>query len=67
MRFNDGFGDGQAHSGALHQVALIFTAIEFFEDEALLKIVNAGASVSDTGDDKITRQFGSDGDGLRRG
>ena len=34
-------------------VALVLAAIEFFEDEALLEVVNAGAAVGDAGEDEI--------------
>ncbi len=67
MRFDDGFGDGQAHARALHQVALILTAIKFLEDEALLEVVNAGTTIGDAGDDEITGELRGDGDGLSSG
>ena len=53
VRFDDGFGDRQAHSGSLHGVALVLAAIKFFENEALLGIVDAGAAVGDAGGDEI--------------
>ena len=65
--FDDGFGDGQTHAGALYQIALILTTIEFFEDEALLEVVNAGAAVGDAGGDEIAGEFRGDGDGLADG
>src|SRR4029077_15825222 len=64
MRFDDGLGDGEAHAGSLDLKTLIFAAVKFFKNEALLGIVNAIAAVSNTGDQKIAIGFGGDGDGL---
>ena len=55
MRLDDGFRNRQAHAGALDLKALILAAIKFFEDEALLWVVNAIAAVGDAGDHENRR------------
>jgi len=58
------FGDGKSHSSSLHAVSLVFPAVELFEDEALLGVVNSSAMVRDAGDHEIPVRFGRDRDGL---
>ena len=33
MGLDNGLGDGQAHAGSFDAIALVFSPIEFFEDE----------------------------------
>src|ERR1700685_3158650 len=59
VEFDDGFGDGQAHAGALHARAQIASTIEFFEDHVQFHVVDACAVVGHAGHDfPAQAQFG---------
>src|SRR5258708_28917857 len=47
VSFHDGFRNRQSHSSSLNDRALVFAAIEFVEDEALLHCFDTGAMIGD--------------------
>lgn len=67
MGFDDGFGDREAHAGAFDAESLVSAAVEFFEDEALFRVVDAVATVGDANHQEIAAGFGRDSDGFGRG
>jgi len=60
--FYYGFADRQSHAGSVDLHALVSSAVEFFEDEGLLKIVDAGTAIGNAGDECIVLGFRSDAD-----
>ena len=47
--FHYGFADRQSHAGSVDLDALVSSAIELFEDEGLLEIVDAGTAIGNAG------------------
>src|SRR5882672_212549 len=47
--FDDGFADRQPHSCSVYPDALVLAAVELFEDQSLLEVVDAGAAIGDAG------------------
>ncbi len=64
MGFEDGFGDGQSHAGALDDVTLVSAAVELVKDQVQFHFFDSGAAIGDAGDDATSLSFGGDGDGL---
>ena len=62
MGFHDGFADGQPHAGSVDLHALVSSTIKFFEDERLLKVVDAGAAIGNTDGECVAFGFGGDAD-----
>src|SRR5208282_3100372 len=58
MGFHDGFADRQSHAGAVDLHALVSSAVEFFEDEGLLKIVDAGTAIRDVDGEHLVPVLG---------
>src|SRR5271169_1914751 len=63
--FHDGFADGQSHSGSVDLHALVSSAVELFEDEGLLEIVDAGAAVGNVDGEHLVVVLGFGGDAYR--
>src|SRR6202158_4890346 len=64
VSFHDGFRNRQSHSSSLNDRALVFAAIEFVEDEALLHSFDTGAVIGDAEQYEISIVFRADNDGL---
>ena len=63
VRLHDGFGDGQAHAGALDQIALILPAVKLVKNQAHFQLINARSAIRHGGGQQISRHLGADGDG----
>ena len=63
MDFDYGFADRQSHARAVDLHALVSSPVKLFEDEGLLKIVDAGTAIGDVdGEQLVVLGFGGDAD-----
>src|SRR5580698_8000183 len=60
MSFHDGFGNGEAHAGALDLQALIAAAVELFEDQRLVEVLDPRAAVGDADHQRAILHFSGD-------
>src|ERR1039457_7544770 len=63
--FDYGFADRQAHARAVDLNALVSSAVEFFEDEGLFKIVDAGTAIGNADVEGLVGVLGFRGDADR--
>jgi hypothetical protein len=64
--FHYGLADRQSHARPVDLHALVPSAIEFFEDEGLLEIVDAGTAIGNTDDECLVLGFRGYGSGSCR-
>ena len=67
VQFNDGFRNGQPHTGARNDHALLPATIELFKDHLLFHGINSGSVIGNAGNHLAVFQLGSDMDGGIRG
>ena len=62
MGFDNGFHNGQSHSGTLTAIALALSTIKFVENERALKVVDSASTIGNVRYEAVILHFRADED-----